>query len=229
MKSALVLAAAANALVAPSAPAASTVVRQAGKVIQTPPILTRDDGLETRPMAADMPGVGLEMGGRLWDPMGFATFSDESLIWFRACELKHSRVAMLACAGWIVNGLHLSLPGTIDYETKFSDLAALPPLEAFAKMPDGGKLQILGWIFCVECASEMQKPHYLKGGEFVTYDWANLSGAMSPESLKRKQEAELKNGRLAMIGFMSFLAANNIEGSVPMVPHSEAAKSILGL
>ena len=54
-------------------------------------------------------------------------------------------------------------------------------------------------------------------------------GAMSPESLKRKQEAELKNGRLAMIGFMSFLAANNIEGSVPMVPHSEAAKSILGL
>ena len=69
----------------------------------------------------------------------------------------------------------------------------------------------------------------MKGGEFVTYDWANLSGAMSPESLKRKQEAELKNGRLAMIGFMSFLAANNIEGSVPMVPHSEAAKSILGL
>ena len=167
--------------------------------------------------------------GKIFDPMGFATFSDESLIWFRACELKHSRVAMLACAGWIVNGLHLSLPGTIDYETKFSDLAALPPLEAFAKMPDGGKLQILGWIFCVECASEMQKPHYLKGGEFVTYDWANQASGRSPESLKRKQEAELKNGRLAMIGFMSFLAANNIEGSVPMVPHSEAAKSILGL
>jgi hypothetical protein len=56
MKSALVLAAAANALVAPSAPAASTVVRQG--VIQTPPILTREDGLETRPMAADMPGIG---------------------------------------------------------------------------------------------------------------------------------------------------------------------------
>ena len=61
MKSALVLAAAANALVAPSAPATSTVVRQG--VIQTPPILTREDGLETRPMAADMPGIGLEFGG----------------------------------------------------------------------------------------------------------------------------------------------------------------------
>ena len=56
MKSALVLAAAANALVAPSAPAtARTVVNG---VIQTPPILTREDGLETRPMAADMPGIG---------------------------------------------------------------------------------------------------------------------------------------------------------------------------
>ena len=52
MKSALVLAAAANALVAPPAPAtARTVVRQG--VIQTPPILTREDGLETRPMVAD--------------------------------------------------------------------------------------------------------------------------------------------------------------------------------
>ena len=56
MKSALVLAAAANALVAPTAPAtARTVVNS---VIQTPPILTREDGLETRPMAADMPGIG---------------------------------------------------------------------------------------------------------------------------------------------------------------------------
>ena len=138
---------------------------------------------------------------------------------------------MLATAGWIVNGLHFSFPGTIDYETSFASLAAKPPLEAWAGVPLGGKLQILGWIFCVrgprgnrtsessppsveyprrgrgaaataeypcrgrgiarpvrgmfahasrrhrdvsapaqvEAASEMQKPHYLKGGDFVTY------------------------------------------------------------
>ena len=71
--------------------------------------------------------------GKCWDPVGFTERTEDSLmLWYRAAELKHSRVAMLACAGWIVNGLHLSLPGTIDYETKFSDLAALPPLEAFA-------------------------------------------------------------------------------------------------
>jgi hypothetical protein len=182
--------------------------------------IPRNDGLETLPMAKTMvSGTNPEFGGKIFDPLGFATFSEESLTWFRACELKHSRVAMLASAGWIVNELHISLPGTIDYETKFSDLAQLGPFDAWEKVPVGGKLQILGWIFCVECASEMQKPHYLKGGEFVTYDWANLSGNMSDETFKRKQAAELKNGRLAMIGILSFVAAQNIPGSVPTIPH----------
>jgi len=182
--------------------------------------IPRNDGLETLPMAKTMvSGTNPEFGGKIFDPLGFATFSEESLTWFRACELKHSRVAMLASAGWIVNELHISLPGTIDYETKFSDLAQLGPFDAWEKVPVGGKLQILGWIFCVECASEMQKPHYLKGGEFVTYDWANLSKNMSDETFKRKQAAELKNGRLAMIGILSFVAAQNIPGSVPTIPH----------
>jgi len=198
------------------APAPSTSIAQTVRHGIQP---VRNDNMPTLELAKTMPGVGLETGGRLWDPMGFATFSDESLIWFRACELKHSRVAMLATAGWIANGLHISWPGTIDYETTFASLAAKTPLEAWDAVPMGGKFQIIGWIFLVEVASEMGKPHYLKGGDFVTYDWANLSGNMSAETLKRKQEAELKNGRLAMIGFMSFLAANNIPGAVPMVPH----------
>ena len=37
-------------------------------------------------MAADMPGVGLEMGGRLWDPMGFATFWLTSLSIHQLCS-----------------------------------------------------------------------------------------------------------------------------------------------
>ncbi|EGB03011.1 hypothetical protein AURANDRAFT_39474 [Aureococcus anophagefferens] len=173
----------------------------------------------TLPKAMEMAGIGLETGGQIWDPAGFATFSDESLTWFRACELKHGRVAMLASAGWMANGLHLAWPGTIDYTTPFSDLAALPPFEAWEKVPLGGKLQILAWAFCVELYSEMQKPHYLKGGDFVTYDWAKQADGKSPAELLRKQNAELKNGRLAMIGILGFFASANIPGAVPMVPH----------
>jgi hypothetical protein len=33
--------------------------------------------------------------------------------------------------------------------------------------------------------------------------------------LKVKQSRELNNGRLAMIAIMSFIAANNVPGSVP--------------
>ena len=74
----LALAVGASALVAPPQSSKPVV---AMKAIQTPPILTRET-LPTLPLAETMPGVGLETGGRLWDPMGFATFSDESLIWF---------------------------------------------------------------------------------------------------------------------------------------------------
>ncbi|KAH8055677.1 chlorophyll A-B binding protein [Aureococcus anophagefferens] len=183
-----------------------------------------------------------ETGGQIWDPAGFATFSDESLTWcgaasraiaraaaplsdadapasrFRACELKHGRVAMLASAGWMANGLHLAWPGTIDYTTPFSDLAAASA-RGLGEGALGGKLQILAWAFCVELYSEMQKPHYLKGGDFVTYDWAKQAEGKSPAELLRKQNAELKNGRLAMIGILGFFASANIPGAVPMVPH----------
>merc|ERR1719281_616057 len=50
---------------------------------------------------ADMEGVGPETGGKVFDPIGLSKIaSDETLAWYRACELKHSRVAMAAVTGW---------------------------------------------------------------------------------------------------------------------------------
>jgi hypothetical protein len=40
---------------------------------------------------------------------------------------------------------------------------------------------------------------------------------VSEETMKRKRTSELNNGRLAMIGMMSFIAAHNIPGSVPVL------------
>merc|ERR1711907_7239 len=69
-----------------------------------------------RMSVADMEGVGEETGNSVFDPLGFSKVSDESLAWFRAAELKHGRVAMAACTGWIT-GLGYTFPGYISPST----------------------------------------------------------------------------------------------------------------
>ena len=70
-------------------------------------------------------------------------------------------------------------------------------------------------IGSIEFGSEFQKPHYMSGGEMVTWDPMGLAASMTPEQLKVRQLKELKNGRLAMLGVISFPSAHNIPGSVP--------------
>ena len=84
--------------------------------------------------------------GKCWDPVGFTERTEDSLmLWYRAAELKHSRVAMLACTGWLVNQYELYFPGNLAAGKAFSSLGK-NPLEAWAATPYDGKVQIL---FCL--------------------------------------------------------------------------------
>ena len=56
------------------------------------------------------------------------------MLWYRAAELKHSRVAMLACTGWLVNQYELYFPGNLAAGKAFSSLGK-NPLEAWAATP----------------------------------------------------------------------------------------------
>ena len=47
------------------------------------------------------------------------------------------------------------------------------------------------------------------------WDPLGFMGALSPEQKAKKRKAELKNGRLAMIGMISFLVGHNLPGAVP--------------
>ena len=108
---------------------------------------------------------------------------------------------------------------------------------AWSKVPEEGKLQILCLLLALETANESKKPHYMRGGvpgriDSLPFDraagtsglWApkikfwdplNFIGALDDGQRAKKRKAELKNGRLAMIGIISFFAAHNIPGSVP--------------
>eukprot|EP00538_Stauroneis_constricta_P009199 CAMPEP_0119571980 /NCGR_PEP_ID=MMETSP1352-20130426/44392_1 /TAXON_ID=265584 /ORGANISM="Stauroneis constricta, Strain CCMP1120" /LENGTH=203 /DNA_ID=CAMNT_0007621663 /DNA_START=85 /DNA_END=696 /DNA_ORIENTATION=+ len=152
-----------------------------------------------------------------FDPLGLSTLgSDETLAWFRAAELKNGRVAMLATTGYIVQAAGIHFPGMLSKDVSFESLSAMKPFDAWNAVPDGGKAQILGTIFIAELASETQGTHYMKGGETPTivFPPVDFSG-VSETTMKTKKDRELNNGRLAMIAIMSFIAANNVPGSVP--------------
>eukprot|EP00429_Kryptoperidinium_foliaceum_P013575 CAMPEP_0176045330 /NCGR_PEP_ID=MMETSP0120_2-20121206/22500_1 /TAXON_ID=160619 /ORGANISM="Kryptoperidinium foliaceum, Strain CCMP 1326" /LENGTH=204 /DNA_ID=CAMNT_0017378733 /DNA_START=125 /DNA_END=739 /DNA_ORIENTATION=+ len=163
----------------------------------------------------DMPGSTAPI--KKFDPLGYSTIgSDETLAWFRASELKHGRVAMLATTGYIVQAAGIHFPGMLSKDVSFESLSSMKPFDAWDAVPDAGKAQILGTIFVAELASEAQGTHYMKGGSYPTivFPPVDFSG-VSAETMKVKQDRELNNGRLAMIAIMSFIAANNVPGSVP--------------
>merc|ERR1719460_2361191 len=175
---------------------------------------------------ADMEGTGPETGGKVFDPLGLSKIaSEETLAWYRAAELKHSRVAMAAVTGWsyVASGGplfpgYLSIEQGITFESLGRDGYA-----AWDAVPDSGKLQIIGVVGILDLLGEASvKPHYMMGGTPgkipLLWDPLGFTKGLSPELLARKRTAELKNGRLAMIGVMSFVSAHYIPNSVPLLP-----------
>merc|ERR1719453_2265179 len=95
---------------------------------------------------ADMEGTGPETGGKIFDPYGLSKIaSEETLAWYRAAELKHSRVAMAAATGWayVSSGAPL-FPGVISSTTgqTFESLGR-DGYAAWDAVPDAGKAQII--------------------------------------------------------------------------------------
>merc|ERR1719326_2198554 len=172
----------------------------------------------------DLVGASDEFFNQVWDPLNLAsTGSEQTLAWYRHAELKHGRAAMLASVGYLVQVNHLHFPGllSVTKNISFASLSELKPYEAWEAVPAEGKLQIALVGFALELAAESGSPdgHYMRGGTPGDLQFLNTlpqwEGKMSDAEYLRRQNAELKHGRAAMIFLASLIAANNIPGSVP--------------
>ncbi len=99
----------------------------------------------------------------------------------------------------------------------------------------GGKWQIIGFVGCLEFWRELQTyetagkrdAHYMRGGlpgKYPDFEgplpnlyWGLGAGKKTPEQLAKGRNAEINNGRLAMLGLFGFFAESKAPGSVPFL------------
>lgn len=187
------------------------------------------DATPPAPAAVDvtkLPGISTEVGKKLWDPLKLSANMDQSnLNLIRAAELKHGRVAMLANVGWCVAVSGGHLPGMLsgigwlssEKGLAFADIAAAgDPLKQGALVPAIGIWQIILSIGHWEVMNERKYPSTKYAGNL---GWKGFLYPEDPEKLKRYEEVELKHGRLAMLGIISYACAVAVPGSVPLYPY----------
>jgi hypothetical protein len=166
----------------------------------------------------------------------FGETQDATIGFLRQAEIKHSRVAMAAFVGYVVqsNGVHFPWPISTD-GTPFPYAAGSPP-EQWDALPDAAKWQIIIFIGFLEWFSEAGgDKHYMRGGipgAYPKFSESDLIPHPVPLNLfdpfgfsaKKSEEAkaqglikELNNGRAAMLGIIGFLSEQKVEGSVPLL------------
>ena len=180
---------------------------------------------------------------KFFDPLNLAEgdfygMGNEATIgWLRQCEIKHGRVAMAAFVGYCVQS-NFVFPWAETLAGASHPGTDLTPEAQWDAIPTGAKWQIFVLISALEVWDECgggELPHYTKGrkpGQYPSfqgfrdevhfvldlYDPLGFFKKRSAEAKEKGLIAEINNGRLAMLGIFGFLAANKIDGSVPLLP-----------
>merc|ERR1712113_265973 len=164
------------------------------------------------PLRAFENELGVQAPVGYWDPLGLGKDGDADVFRRRrVSEIKHGRIAMIATIGYLVTGLGYRFPGMLSPSMGTSFENCPGGLEAINVVP------ALGWaqwfIFCgmidtgFFADDPTRSPGDFKNGGILGVP--NASGPMTDaEGRKRKLNAELANGRLAMVAIMGMLFQN---------------------
>ena len=158
------------------------------------------------------PGVGAT-----WDPLNLAK-TPEKFERLRYVEVKHGRIAMLACLGQFVTGAGYRFPGELGDGVKFTSVTGTG-FEAFKQLSIGDYALILLTVGFLEInvMKETVKgdfPGDLRNGLFKE-GWDGFSDA----DKTRKINIELNNGRAAMMGILGMMVHEQL-GVSPFFPQA---------
>jgi hypothetical protein len=150
--------------------------------------------------------IGSDLEVPNFDPLKLSEGkSEETILWYRAAELKHGRVCMAAFLGLFVQSfVHLPDP-VFDANTGAGALA-----KVYAERPEA-IWQIFTAIAAIETLT-LFKDGQGVGGD-LGFDPLNYKQKYDAEQFAGLQLRELKNGRLAMLGASGFLLQEYISGS----------------
>merc|ERR1719373_1279476 len=169
----------------------------------------------------------LELGATaplgVYDPLGWLDGEPEAFERRRAVERKHGRIAMAAMVGVIVHNNHITFDGYLSpsQELKFSDVPT--GVDGIRAIPTAGLLQILFFFALVELAW-MPASQY-DGDYGVGWFGENIQ---NPEEKARKLNAEMNNGRAAMLGILGNMVTECITGQTMYEQYAEGHFSPFG-
>lgn len=169
---------------------------------------TKSVSLQALPVALE--GTGGPFGNEVWDPAGLMNGrTEEQILHWRAVELKHCRVAMLAVVGWLHIAAGWHFIGDAAAGFRVSD----DPLVNVTQVPMGGMWQLIFTLMCLEWVQTYPCPPP-KGKPWDVLGWTPIikEDGEFAEEWKSKQLQELNNGRLAMFGILGLIGQDISSG-----------------
>merc|ERR1711920_688693 len=185
------------------------------------------------PLRAFENELGVQAPVGFWDPLGLSRDGNtETFRRRRVTEIKHGRVSMLATMGYITPELVGKFPGYLSpgNNLKFADVPN--GLAALSKVPANGWLQIL--FYGLYCEAGSGNFGWFDGGSNFDFDGKLVMGAKTAkdtripgdcgwrppllatddaETKKRRLNAEIANGRLAMMAIIGMFFQDGLTGS----------------
>uniref|UniRef100_A0A7S4SQJ3 Uncharacterized protein n=1 Tax=Alexandrium monilatum TaxID=311494 RepID=A0A7S4SQJ3_9DINO len=197
------------------------MVAQNGFIGTTGPEMWVPASAQAEPLRAFDDELGVTMPMKYFDPLGLGKDDDAATFRRRRiAEIKNGRVAMLACMGYIAPE-YFRFPGycSPSADLKFTDIPN--GVAALSKMPAEGWAQIGVFIAFLELFPLRQEPDSAPGDApgcgRLGIPWFFVAGrpgtVSDPAGSERSLNAELNNGRLAMVAITGMVAQNGFIGT----------------